>query len=534
MSGVKRSASDVSAEAKRPRSEKRCNWCLQYKPLKEGKPFCGKCAEKGTECSRCHQPRPAKYYTKSDRTCDTCLNKTTKSSIGGNVVSHTIKPTDRQRYDLLKFFSESADTVKTILRNQQDKHRGIKFYLTTKVRFVKLDADGEEMASEPVFRTRPSTVVGINDFDVGKHFAELQAKVEHYLRDGSGWTLDYIINLEVNTVVYKPLQANSYIPLPSYISHKKAILNIQNRDEKCFLWSILASLHPVSRKDNPNRVVNYIQYEHELNTEGLTFPVPIHQIPKFEKMNNLSINVIGYDEELFPVYISQHQTDRVINLLMISEDEQRHYCLIRNFSTLLGDRTKNCSQSFYCFRCFHGFTRQDLLDDHLLYCQKHGIQKIVMPDEKKMWLTFKSYQRQMKVPFAIYYDFECFTTKIDSCENSSGKSSTTKYQQHQHCSYGYKVVCEEPKYSKPIKIYRGPDVIDNFIDALLKEEERITEILSNIKPMNLSPAEERAFREADVCHIFQKLLGTDRVRDHCHLTGEFKIVRNNDVRDIFQ
>ena len=88
------------------------------------------------------------------------------------------------------------------------------------MRFVKLDADGEEMASEPMFRTRPSTVVSINDIDVGKHFAELQANVEHYLRDGSGWTLDYIINLEVNTVVYKPLQASSYIPLPSYISHK--------------------------------------------------------------------------------------------------------------------------------------------------------------------------------------------------------------------------------------------------------------------------------------------------------------------------
>ena len=223
-------------------------------------------------------------------------------------------------------------------------------------------------------------------------------------------------------------------------------------------------------------------------------------------MNNLSIYVIVYDEELFPVYISENQTDRIINLLIISDDEQRHYCLIFNFSRLLGDRTKNCSQLFYCFRCFHGFTRHDLLDDHLLYCQKHNIQKIVMPDVKKMWMTFRSYQRQMRVPFAIYCDFECFTTKIDSCENSSGKSSTTKYPQQQPCSYGYKVVCKELIYSKPIKIYRGPDVVDNFIDALLKEEERITEILSNIKPMNLNTAKEREFREADVCHICQKLL----------------------------
>ena len=48
------------------------------------------------------------------------------------------------------------------------------------------------------------------------------------------------------------MNGSSYvkIPLGNY-----AILNIENNDEKCFLWSILAYLYPC-KKIQPNRVSN--------------------------------------------------------------------------------------------------------------------------------------------------------------------------------------------------------------------------------------------------------------------------------------
>ena len=67
-------------------------------------------------------------------------------------------------------------------------------------------------------------------------------------------------------VQYDPLRASTYLPLPTKIKDKKACLNIKNRDEKCFLWSVLASLHPVQRRDHPMRVTKYVPYEHELDT----------------------------------------------------------------------------------------------------------------------------------------------------------------------------------------------------------------------------------------------------------------------------
>ena len=60
---------------------------------------------------------------------------------------------------------------------------------------------------------------------------------------------------------------------------------------KCFLWSVLAHLHPPQW--NPERVKHYKKYENTLNVKDLKFPMSLSDIPKFEKMNNISVNVYG-------------------------------------------------------------------------------------------------------------------------------------------------------------------------------------------------------------------------------------------------
>ena len=74
-----------------------------------------------------------------------------------------------------------------------------------------------------------------------------------------------MLKLDLGVAVYAPLQGSSYVKLPKGLEDKKAILNVQNEDEKCFLWSVLAALHPVRRKDNPHHVGHYKRFEQELN-----------------------------------------------------------------------------------------------------------------------------------------------------------------------------------------------------------------------------------------------------------------------------
>ena len=77
----------------------------------------------------------------------------------------------------------------------------------------------------------------------------IEGHIENYQETGSAWYFKEVDKLEIHTVEYNPTKGSSYIPLPDWISNKKAIVNIENKDEKCFLWCILRYLHPKERDE---------------------------------------------------------------------------------------------------------------------------------------------------------------------------------------------------------------------------------------------------------------------------------------------
>ena len=138
-------------------------------------------------------------------------------------------------------------------------------------------------------------------------------------------------------VKYNPMRAWGYLPLPKELKAKQGCLNVQNNDEKCFLWSILALLHPVQHKKNLYRVSKYQEYEHELNISGIQYHLDIKNIGKFEYQNNISVKVFGYkDKNIFPLCITTVTIARHhINLLYITADEKSHYVLVKDLSRLV-------------------------------------------------------------------------------------------------------------------------------------------------------------------------------------------------------
>ena len=65
-------------------------------------------------------------------------------------------------------------------------------------------------------------------------------------------------------------------------------------------------------------------------------------------------------------------------------------------------------------------------------------------------------------------------------------------------------------------------MIEKFVERLVEEEEAITQILDDIKHMIITTQQEEEFLNAVDCHICNEILGADRVRDHCQLTGLFR------------
>ncbi|XP_069109117.1 uncharacterized protein [Argopecten irradians] len=529
-------------------TKNKCNWCMKHKDLLPGKKFCQQCGEQGRECKWCHRPLPEQNGDRTD-VCERCVKRRDSwktrnqqdagiSALDGTAQTETLEPNPGNLWDVLQFFSDNQILIKDILEERLQNVKGMKWFITLFIKFVKYDQNNEAIHAEPTFRSVNLTCTNVSQLkaQLAEAFHNLHNAYQNFERDGSGWTIDKILKLEVNTVEYTPLEGSSYIPLPSNIQKKKAVLNIQNTDQKCFLWSVLASIHHFPFENHPDRVSNYIQYESELNIDGIEFPLPLSQVSKFEKQNDISINVFGLEGgEIYPLHVTDLRSTKHVNLLLFSKGESRHYCLIRNLSRLLGDRTAHKCKTFYCNYCLHGYTTQQLLVDHVPYCSPHGPQKLSFPKkEEQQWVKFNQIHKQLKVPFVIYADFESFVRPISTCEPDPKTSSTTRYQKHEPSGFSYMVKCSSDELSKPAQVYRGPDVVDNFFKQLIQEEETICDILQNVKPMRLTQYEESSFQHATTCHICQKELGDDRVRDHDHLNGSFRGASHSNCNFQFQ
>ena len=269
---------------------------------------------------------------------------------------------------------------------------------------------------------------------------------------------------------------------------KRAVLNIQNEDQYCFVWCILAHKHPVDFKHNANRVNHYRPYWNELDITDLEFPTPLKQIPAFEKKNKLSINVFAWEEkELVPLHVSKERGVKPINLLIISEGDKRHYCLIRNFSRLANYRTKHDGKEYFCFNCIHACYSQERLDKHLEYCLAHKAQRVSFPDDPIV--KFKAVAKTMRMPWVIYADFECCTVKQDG----------DKYQHHEVNSFAFLSVSEYEE-NEPV-LYRGEDAGQKFIEMILQERDRIVDMLMNPRPMVMTDEDQRAFNAATTCYL---------------------------------
>ena len=64
--------------------------------------------------------------------------------------------------------------------------------------------------------------------------------IDVWINNGSGWTIESIESPYINISTYRPLSASFYMELPVELkSPRKGLINIKNKDEKCFLGVML-------------------------------------------------------------------------------------------------------------------------------------------------------------------------------------------------------------------------------------------------------------------------------------------------------
>ena len=311
-------------------------------------------------------------------------------------------------YGPKRFFQKTRDLLIKIFK--ENKNTKTKMIFICQMQRTDLKT-GETIDVDADFHSEIE--INIAETDENKLLDKMIARIEEVLanfqQSGSNWVFQRIIRLEIHFANWKPIRGATFIPLPAKLKNKKGVINIKNEDNQCFKWCIARALNPVDQ--NSNRLTKeLVKQSKSFNWEGLKFPVDLKQIKIFETNNpSISINVFGFEDEVYPLKISKEKKINNIDLLLISDEKKQHYCLIKNLSKFIrSSLTKHSDAVEICRSCLNHFPDKDKLKNHEEYCFQNETIKIEMPKEGSS-ISFSHHNRAIKVPFVIYADFEALT-----------------------------------------------------------------------------------------------------------------------------
>ena len=443
-------------------------------------------------------------------------------------------------YDPITFLKDARPAIINIMNSNQN----IKAKLYLNCLMKRTDSQGFTAIKQFAFHSIGNKII-TESTDPHEIYQEMSDEIEEEIQkvqeaEGSGWVFLEVENLTLHTSIWDPVSAGSYIDLPKALKNKKAIINMKNQDNKCFMWSVLRALNPKDK--NAERIDNDLRSKEDtLNMEGISYPVDFRGVDRFESQNlDISISILGYnnDEKTYPLRISKYTKGKKENgrkydivLLLIKDGENSHYCLVKNLSALLTSQiNKHKSSLYFCLNCLNSYDKPEKLENHKEYCSENESVKINMPPENT-YLNFKNFPNSEKAPFTIYADFESLIKPIDNCDPDPNKSYTKKYQKHEPVSFSYYIKSfNESVYESRLRGYikekpDDPDAMDIFINYLEEDVKAIANI--EVKPMIFTEEDKQEFINASDCWICGEYLGNDRVRDHNHYTGLYRGAAHN-------
>ncbi|XP_043484408.1 uncharacterized protein LOC122512572 [Leptopilina heterotoma] len=450
--------------------------------------------------------------------------------------------------DVSSFLDDASIRFQDHIRGALNKNGPILVYSVLIANFKRVEND-EEVVKPIPFGTKANSIFPttlLDDWFKQNIKQPILHTVEEFYAKGSNWNIQSIIRLEINVNKYNPMRASSYIDLPTKIKIKHACINVQNNDNECFKWAVLSALHP--NISDPKRVSNFKEFKDELNFDGIEFPVTLKSVPKFEKINDVSINVYGLEKRygdfsVHPLHLTTEKRDRHVNLLYVADrygDESDvnnelyddddfmnfHYVWIKDLSRLVSKQlsAKN-GKKHICDKCLHYFLSVDRLNAHIENCKNVNGCKIKLPGPNNCTIKFKNYKNKERVPYVIYADCESLLLPAD--KDVDNLSKTQVFQRHKLLSIGYYIKCS---YDESLCKYvpcpeHESDPAKWFAEELKKLSEKIHNVFKNPTPINtLTPQEIKDFKRATVCHICQQKIQAreKKARDHSHLTGKYR------------
>lgn len=468
-----------------------------------------------------------------------------KLAVDGNARIHLLHVQDHN--DLQLTLIQNKDFVMQKLAQDVDDLKRIKWYMVAWVQ-VKQSVEGEGETSVRYLRSPVLSTLqkGSLESQIREGITGVLTSFDSATGEGSLVLFERVEKIELRVAKLALLRGSSYLPLPKWLTHsKKGLINIHNyNDNKCFLYSVLAGLD--LPRMHPQRVSKYRHRLEEVDMTGISYPVKIKSIDKFEALNpRISVSVFGVEGiVIVPLRVTRAQRrERHINLLLMKEndaddddyeDYESHYVLIKDLSQLLNHSIKRNKRQFWCDNCLNPFDTPNILTAHREKCVDQDAQRIVMPQDDECIMKFREYQKQMWHDYVIYADLESVLEPYHTTLPNPEHSSTTRRSRHVPCGYCY-IVKGPDGYQEPVLEHGGDDLMLRFLQRLLDEVAKIERLRGPSYPLVMMEEDEASFAAATVCYLCdQNFEVTKRVkcRDHDHAVegvarGEGEVGRGN-------
>ena len=266
-----------------------------------------------------------------------------------------------------EFFANLRAPLRSSLESLIAEHHGLKMWLGLDIQYRHMFEERTQIG-----HLTTHTAVIHNDFQIDEVLdrlgEELTMRNANYLRNASPLALDSVESAVAHIARYAPTVGGTYLDLPDFLARKKCIVNVKNNDNRCFGYSLLASL--IQMKGSRNRPDPYNQHFKSFHLDEIEYPVEPNKVPEIEEKLRIKISIFSFfDDEgqgRFPLYVSEKDYGIKIDLLYW----RGHFALITNFERFLADITRSKVKKYFCRQCFGHFKGQAALERHQLFCNR--------------------------------------------------------------------------------------------------------------------------------------------------------------------
>ena len=222
--------------------------------------------------------------------------------------TYNIEVTDRESLSDSLFLAESS--IIDLFSDLLEEKRGFKYNLFAAITLKRWNNAINRYGIETIYIRSDAVTVTNKRFNLGISYEKFKNILNIWCGEDSGWIVDKIEGLYIDTANYDQLVGTIYISLPIKINNpQKGLIHIENKDTERFKWCHIRFINPTS--NHPERINKQDKkIASALDYRGINCPMKARDYEIVGERYNINVNVFGYENKVFPLYVSKNPMNK--------------------------------------------------------------------------------------------------------------------------------------------------------------------------------------------------------------------------------